>query len=83
MPVAAGTWPGPRDGRVDDEMWDWGGRLEPLGKGRAVGGGRERWGAKEAEAADPGGDPTGALILSTVAKGLVVSGLIRRRGRFR
>lgn len=43
-----------------------------------------REGRKEEEAlAGPGGDPTGALILSTVAKGLVVSGIIQRRGRLR
>lgn len=47
--------------------------LELVGEGR-----------KEEEApAGPGGDPTGALILSTVAKGLVVSGIIQRRGRLR
>lgn len=32
---------------------------------------------------DPGGDPAGALILSTVAKGLLVSGIIQQHGRSR
>lgn len=33
--------------------------------------------------AGPGGDPAGALILSTVAKGLLVSGIIQQHGRSR
>lgn len=63
--------------KVDEGMVGKGGgsgpSLELVGEGR-----------KEEEApAGPGGDPTGALILSTVAKGLVVSGIIQRRGRLR
>lgn len=45
--------------------------------------GRPEEGEEEEAAAGPGGDPTGALIPSTVAKGLVVSGIIQRRGRLR
>lgn len=45
--------------------------------------GRPEEGEEEEAPAGPGGDPTGALIPSTVAKGLVVSGIIQRRGRFR
>lgn len=73
VPVAAGVWPGPRDGT--EWMMRWGIRAPAWScSGR---------GAEEEAPAGPGGDPTGALILSTVAKGLVVSGIIHRRGRFR
>lgn len=39
--------------------------------------------AEEETPAGPGGDPTGALILSTVAKGLLVCGIIHQCGHFR
>lgn len=43
------------------------------------------WKASAGEEAPvgPGGDPAGALILSTVAKGLLVSGIIQQHGRSR
>lgn len=73
VPVAAGVRPGPRDGT--EWMTRWGTRVPAWSySGRRV---------EEEAPAGPGGDPTGALILSTVAKGLVVSGIIQRRGRFR
>lgn len=71
MPVAAGVWPGLRYGT--EWMTRWGIRTPAWScSGRGV---------EEEAPAGPGGDPTGALILSTVAKGLVVSGIIHRRGR--
>lgn len=74
VPVAAGVWPGPRDGT--EWMTRWGDSGPPARS-------RSGRGVEEEAPAGPGGDPTGALILSTVAKGLVVSGIIHRRGRFR
>lgn len=73
VPVAAGVWPGPRDGT--EWMMRWGIRAPAWScSGRGV---------EEEAPAGPGGDPTGTLILSTVAKGLVVSGIIQQHGRFR
>lgn len=73
VPVAAGVRPGLSDGTK--WMARWATQVPAWSySGRRV---------EEEAPAGPGGDPTGTLILSTVAKGLVVSGIIQRRGRFR
>lgn len=73
MPVPAGVRPGLRDGT--EWMMRWGIQAPAWSSSGSR--------VEEEAPAGPGGDPTGALILSTVAKGLVVSGIIHRRGRFR
>lgn len=74
MPVLAGVWPGSGDGI--ERALKWGIRASAWS--RYV---REE--EEKEEPAGPGGDPAGTLILSTVAKGLVVSGIIHQCGRFR
>lgn len=79
MPVAAGVRPGPeRQHKVDERMEGGGAGVAACSEP-----GRPEEGEEEEAPAGPGGDPTGALIPSTVAKGLVVSGIIQRRGRLR
>lgn len=74
VPVLARVWPGSGDGT---ERVLKGGGIRASAWSCS---GRE---GKEEAPAGPGGDPAGTLILSTVAKGLVVSGIIHQCGRFR
>lgn len=76
--------PGCGPDRKDSAEWvsEWEGR-GGAGVAACSEPGRPEEGEEEEAPAGPGGDPTGALIPSTVAKGLVVSGIIQRRGRLR
>lgn len=74
MPVLAGVWPGSGDGI--EHALKWGIRASAWSC-------YVREEEEKEEPAGPGGDPAGTLILSTVAKGLVASGIIHQCGRFR